>query len=66
MSGIEREMRLAQGKITPNGVWVELDDTAKDGTNRENYLRMMVDDIYALGGLDFGGVYKVTIEREGE
>lgn len=66
MSGIEREMRLAQGKVTPNGVWVELYDVDKTGVDRENYLRLMVSDVYALGGLDFGGVYKVTVEREGD
>ena len=61
---VEFDMRLIQGRITPQGTFCEM-VSAEDGTHRETYLKTTIapDE---LTSLDFGKRYKLTLEQVAE
>ena len=63
MESLQLQMRILQGRSTPQGTFVELVSVERDGPTSESYLKTTVP-ADAMTSLDFGKVYRVTLEGD--
>lgn len=61
---MQLDMRLVQGRVTPQGTYAEFASAESEGPHREAWLKVTIapDE---MGSLDFGKPYRLTVEEVG-